>query len=89
MEITGQIKRQSLGVGLWSLVSRGGDMYELYKPPAEICQDNLSVKIKGQVREEIMTTAMIGPVLEIKSYQIIDPEKGGQQKPVDIDELTN
>ena len=72
MEITGKIKRQAIGTGVWSLVNQAGESYELYKPPTEICQDNLQVKITGHIKEDIMTVAMIGQVLEIKSYQIID-----------------
>lgn len=72
MEIIGKVQRQSVGMGVWSLVSQAGDIYELHNPPAEICRDNLSVKIIGQIREDIMTTAMIGSVLEVGSYQIID-----------------
>ncbi len=69
-EIVGKIKRQDIGVGTWSLVGDGGETYELYQPPQEICQDGLPVTVKGKIREDIMTVAMIGPVLEVKSYQI-------------------
>jgi len=72
MELSGKIKRQNIATGVWSLVANNGQVYELYNYPTEIRQDNLSVQITGQIREDIMTIAMIGPVLEVKSYQVLD-----------------
>lgn len=71
MELTGKIKHQNIATGVWSLVANDGQVYELYNSPTEIRRDDLPVKITGQIREDIMTIAMIGPVLEVKSYQIL------------------
>jgi hypothetical protein len=32
----------------------------------------LSVQIQGQVRDDVMTLAMIGPVLEVVSFEVIE-----------------
>ncbi|WP_172957448.1 hypothetical protein [Aphanothece sacrum] len=37
-----------------------------------LCQTLTNVKIKGRIREDVMTLAMIGPVLEIESFEILE-----------------
>ena len=70
MQVKGKIKYQPLGVGTWTIVSEAGTTYELYQPPAEIKQNDLSVTIEGKIRKDIMTIAMVGDVLEIISFQV-------------------
>jgi hypothetical protein len=36
-------------------------------------QSGAKVKVKGQVRDDVMTMAMIGPVLEVKSFEVVEP----------------
>lgn len=67
--VTGIIERKGLGSGTWALVS-DGKTYELHKPPKELQKSGLKVTVAGQIREDIMTLAMIGPVLEIDSFEI-------------------
>jgi hypothetical protein len=43
--------------------------YELHNPPQDLQKSGLKVTITGQIREDIMTMAMIGPVLEIESFE--------------------
>ena len=69
--VTGKIEKKGFGFGAWALVTPTGKTYELKNIPKILCQDINQVTIKGETREDIMTTAMIGPVLEIKSYEII------------------
>ena len=71
MTVTGTIEKKGFGFGVWALVTEDGNTYELKDPPAELEQSDLKVKIKGQIREDVMTMAMIGPVLEIKSWEIL------------------
>ncbi len=71
MELIGKIKYKNIATGAWSLIADNGVTYELYNPPTEITKDDIKVKITGQIREDIMTVAMIGPILEIKSYDIL------------------
>lgn len=67
--VTGMIERKGLGSGTWALVS-DDKTYELHNPPKELQKSGLKVTVKGQIREDIMTLAMIGPVLEITSFEI-------------------
>ena len=69
--VTGTIRRSDMGAGAWALVTDNGD-YEIYKgAPKELLLPGQKVKVKGQVREDVMTFAMIGPVLEVKSFEVI------------------
>ena len=72
MNVTGVIERKGLGPGTWALVTDSGETYELKDAPAELKKANLKVKVEGQVRDDVMTFAMIGPVLEVKSFKILD-----------------
>ncbi|MDJ0704091.1 MAG: hypothetical protein QNJ46_12480 [Leptolyngbyaceae cyanobacterium MO_188.B28] len=74
MSITleGNIKQSTIGMGAWTLVTPAGETYEIYRgAPQELLQDGLSVKVQGTIREDIMTLAMIGPVLQVDSFEIV------------------
>ena len=73
LTLTGTIERQEIGLGAWVLKETGGTTYELKNPPDELCQANVRVKVEGRVREDVMTIAMVGPVLEIDRFEIITP----------------
>ena len=65
----GKIEWQELGMGVWVLVADGGTTYELKDPPSTLCQPQARVKIVGQIRNDVMTLAMVGPVLEVSSFE--------------------
>lgn len=67
---TGKIEQKGFGFGVWALVTEDGTTYELKDPPSELTKELDSVTIKGVIREDIMTMADIGQVLEIKSFTI-------------------
>ncbi len=71
MQITGTIDKQGFGFGTWALITEDGTTYELKDPATELRQSGIQVKIEGKIREDIMTMAMIGPVLEIESFSIL------------------
>ncbi|NES87676.1 MAG: hypothetical protein F6K10_43690 [Moorea sp. SIO2B7] len=70
INVTGRIEKKGFGFGTWALVTEGGETYELKDPPQELCQSGLKVNVEGQIREDVMTLAMIGPVLEVQSYEV-------------------
>ncbi|WP_299404181.1 hypothetical protein [Acaryochloris sp. IP29b_bin.148] len=70
IEAEGTIAYQSFGMGVWALTTRDVT-YELLDPPQELQQAGLSVKVMGQVRDDVMTIAMIGPVLEVNRFEIL------------------
>lgn len=71
MKVTGKIEQKGFGFGVWALVTADGTTYELKDYPPELEQEGLKVEIEGQIREDVMTMAMIGSVLEVKSYQLL------------------
>jgi uncharacterized membrane protein YcgQ (UPF0703/DUF1980 family) len=74
LTVEGKIERSAMGMGTWALVTADGSTYEILKgAPKDLLQPGLWVKAKGQVREDVMTMAMIGPVLEVKSFEVIEP----------------
>jgi hypothetical protein len=71
MTVTGVIQRKGFGTGTWAIDADNGKSYELHKPPADLQQAGLKVKIEGQIRDDVMTFAMIGPVLEVQSFEVL------------------
>ncbi len=69
MKITGKIDRQGFGTGTWALLADNGQTYELKDIPSELESKGIKVEIEGEIREDVMTLAMIGPVLEVKNYK--------------------
>jgi hypothetical protein len=72
INVKGVIERKGLGPGTWALVTDSGETYELKDAPDELKKSDLKVKVEGQVRDDVMTIAMIGPVLEVKSFKVLD-----------------
>ncbi len=68
--VTGKIEKKGFGFGVWALVSEEGKTYELQNPPSELCQAHAKVTVEGNIQENVMTLAMIGPVLAVERYQI-------------------
>jgi hypothetical protein len=69
--VKGTIDRKGFGTGTWAIETEQGDTYELHKPPSDLQKAGLKVKVEGNVREDVMTIAMIGPVLEVKEFEVI------------------
>lgn len=72
INVKGVIERKGIGPGTWALVTDSGETYELKDAPDELKKSDLKVKVEGQVRDDVMTFAMIGPVLEVKSFKVLD-----------------
>lgn len=71
ISVTGTIERKRLGPGTWALVTQEGETYELKDPPSDLRKSDLKVKVEGEVRKDVMSFAMIGPVLEVKSFEVL------------------
>ena len=68
--VTGKTEKKGFGFGVWALIAEDGTTYELKDPPSELSRELSSVTVEGVIREDMMTMADIGAVLEIKSYTI-------------------
>lgn len=71
MKVRGAIEKKGFGFGVWSLVTDDGTTYELKDYPPELEREGIKVEVKGEIREDVMTMAMIGKVLEIESYKLL------------------
>lgn len=71
--LEGTIQRSGMGAGTWALVTHDGTHYEIHKgAPKDLLQPGIKVKVNGQIRDDVMTIAMIGPVLEVKSFERVE-----------------
>ncbi|MFO5494344.1 MAG: hypothetical protein ACLBM1_16580 [Cuspidothrix sp.] len=70
--VTGTIERRNIGLGAWAFVTDEGVTYEIPKSSDKsLLQSGQKAKITGKVREDLMTIAMIGSVLEVDSFEVI------------------
>ncbi|WP_448561267.1 hypothetical protein [Trichothermofontia sp.] len=70
IQVTGTIARPGIGPGTWAVVTPTGETYELKDAPPALKQVGLQVQIQGELCPEVMTLAMIGPVLAVQSFTI-------------------
>lgn len=70
-QVKGTIERKGFGTGTWALVSDEGETYELHQAPEALHKNGLKVQVTGQVRQDVMTFAMIGPVLEVQEFEVL------------------
>ena len=71
MKVTGKMEMKGFGFGVWALVTEDGTTYELKDYPPELEQEGIKVEVEGKIRDDVMTMAMIGKVLEVESYRLL------------------
>jgi len=70
VQVEGTVKKSMMGMGTWTLAADNGQTYEIHKgAPNGLLEDGKKVRVKGVVRDDVMTTAMVGPVLEVQSFE--------------------
>ena len=68
----GTIERRNVGLGAWAFVTEDGVTYEIPKSADKnLLKSGQKAKITGQVREDLMTIAMIGSVLEVHAFEVM------------------
>jgi hypothetical protein len=71
--VTGTVERRDIGTGAWALVSDEGTTYEILRgADKSLLKAGQKAKVTGEVRQDVMTIAMIGPVLEVKSFDLLN-----------------
>ncbi|MEA5595341.1 hypothetical protein [Rivularia sp. UHCC 0363] len=69
--VKGTVERRDIGMGAWALIGEDGKTYEIMRgADKSLLQAGTKAEVTGVVREDVMTTAMIGPVLEVKSFEV-------------------
>ena len=71
IQVTGVIEYQEIGTGTWALVSETGEIYELKDAPSALTKSGLKAQVEGEIRDDVMTLAAIGPVLEVVSFEAL------------------
>lgn len=72
IQVDGKIEYIDMGTGTWALVTDTDEQYEIWQPaPEAILQEGLKVQVTARVRDDVMTMAMIGEVIEIKDFQLL------------------
>ncbi len=71
MKVKGKIDHKDLGLGAWVIVSDHGQIYEIYNPSTELCKKNQSVEITGTIKDDIVSTSMVGEILAVESFKIL------------------
>jgi len=70
--ITGTIERRNIGLGVWAFVTEDGVTYQIPKSADKnLLKSGQKAKITGKVREDLMTAAMIGSILEVHSFEVM------------------
>jgi hypothetical protein len=67
----GKVKRSDLEGGHWQLVADDGTTYVLEGTTAGIEVDGAKVEIDGAVDRDVMSFAMTGPTLKVKSGKTV------------------
>ncbi len=72
VEITGVIKQSDIGMGTWTLVSDTNVTYEIMQPvDNRLLREGLRVKVRGNLRPDMMSMAMVGQLLQIVDFSIL------------------
>lgn len=69
--VNGTVEKKGFGTGSWALVT-DDQIYELKDAPEDLCKSDQKASVTGVVRDDVMTIAMIGPVLEVESFELLD-----------------
>ncbi|MFP4497922.1 MAG: hypothetical protein ACLFQV_06875 [Vulcanimicrobiota bacterium] len=69
--IKGTIKKLDLEGGIW-ILDTGKNRYSLMEGPMELYQDGMVVSVTGELKKDILSLGMVGPVLKVRDFK-----KGG------------
>lgn len=71
-QIVGTVEYIDIGTGTWAIVTDTDEQFEILQPaPEKILQDGLKVSVTAKMRDDVMSMAAIGDVLEIEDFQIL------------------
>jgi hypothetical protein len=66
--INGTVRFENLEGGIW-VIDTGRDIYQLEGGPEELYQEGRVVKIKGEIRKDMVSFGMVGPIFEVKEIE--------------------
>lgn len=68
----GTVQRTDLEGGSWLLLSKQGVTYQLKGGGSDLRVDGAQVEIEGRIATKQVGLAMMGDILEVISYRILD-----------------
>ena len=72
IQIAGTVEYIDIGTGTWAILSDTDEQYEIWQPaPVAILQEGLKVTVTAKIRDDIMSMAAIGDVIEIEDFHIV------------------
>lgn len=68
-KLIGTVKFSDIGTGIWELIAKDGQKYELIGDEAHF-KDGLKAVLKGRIRKDLMSSGNSGPIFEVDSADI-------------------
>ena len=70
-KVIGTVRKTDLEGGSWTLQTEQGVIYQLRGGGEDLLHDGIRAEVEGQIDNNQIGLAMMGDVLEIKSYRIL------------------
>ena len=70
-KLTGRVIFRDIETGVWVLEGDDGTTYQLAGGDRKIKKDGQRIEVEGAVDEDVMTSAMVGPVFNVARYRFL------------------
>ena len=71
MKLSGKVEHVDVGTGAFVLVGDDGKRYQLAGGDRSMRKAGQRIEVDGDVDADAVSSAMVGPVLRVKSYRAI------------------
>jgi len=71
VKLSGKVEHVDVGSGAFVLVGDDGQRYQLAGGDRGMKKPGQRIEVDGEVDKDAVTTAMVGPLLRVKSYRAI------------------
>lgn len=69
--LVGTVEYVAIGTGTWAIAASDGVTYEIYNgEPIALQHAGTQVTITGILRDDVMSFAAIGPIIEVITFEI-------------------
>lgn len=72
MKLAGTVEFRNIETGVWVLAGDDGKTYLLAGGDRKIKKSGARIEAEGDVDEETLTFAMVGPRFVVKTYRFVD-----------------
>jgi len=72
IEIVGTVEYVDIVTGAWAIATDSDQQYEILQPaPSELLQDGLKVSVTATIRDDVMSLAMLGDIIEVLDFKVL------------------